>query len=407
MTYYELLEVSENASKEVIHMAYKALCKKYHPDIFKGDKTFAEEQMKRINIAYSVLSDDSKRMKYDSFIKGRTGNTQDEDSNNQQEIKSTKKQRSLKTPPSAIKSVIIIVVLSFVSFAQVLHPYIVSDELYKYALGYGLRDFVLLNIIMLVVPLFVFSFRKINEIKSVKYLCLFNSIGVWILSLILYVCEITVSMSIGWIMAIAHYFINKHLLLQLVKREYSKKKKVVLSSIISVTLLVMVIVGTLLMNSVHTNNSNSIINYNTKITVDSKLRGDYDDPVEKWYYGIKDKSDFLDEHIVFVIEDFDNHYYTYNQMICVKKQMDEYEFCAYNKEQAIGLGYVESDINAPDGTPTIKRDFLDDNIVFVIDGFGDYYYTYDEMVYATKHLEDFEFLAYNKELALSLGYKHQ
>ena len=49
MTYYEILEINENASQEVIHMAYKALCKKFHPDIYNGDKIYAEEQMKKIN----------------------------------------------------------------------------------------------------------------------------------------------------------------------------------------------------------------------------------------------------------------------------------------------------------------------------------------------------------------------
>ena len=46
MTYYELLEISENASDDVVHMAYKALVKKYHPDVYIGDKNFAEEKMK-------------------------------------------------------------------------------------------------------------------------------------------------------------------------------------------------------------------------------------------------------------------------------------------------------------------------------------------------------------------------
>ena len=69
MTYYELLEISENASEEVIRMAYKALVKKYHPDVYSGDKAFAEEKMKAINEAYSVLSDSVKRSAYDSFLK--------------------------------------------------------------------------------------------------------------------------------------------------------------------------------------------------------------------------------------------------------------------------------------------------------------------------------------------------
>ncbi|MBE6612082.1 MAG: hypothetical protein E7632_06285 [Ruminococcaceae bacterium] len=30
--------MSSTASDEVIHIAYKALAKKYHPDTYKGDK---------------------------------------------------------------------------------------------------------------------------------------------------------------------------------------------------------------------------------------------------------------------------------------------------------------------------------------------------------------------------------
>ena len=65
MTYYDILEVSQKASPEVVRMAYKALCKKYHPDICQGDKRVAEEKMKKINEAYDTLSDESKRRQYD------------------------------------------------------------------------------------------------------------------------------------------------------------------------------------------------------------------------------------------------------------------------------------------------------------------------------------------------------
>ena len=71
MTYYEILEVSENASQEVIRMAYKTLCKKYHPDVHQGDKSFAEEKIKRINEAYDVLSDELKKRNYDGSLKDR------------------------------------------------------------------------------------------------------------------------------------------------------------------------------------------------------------------------------------------------------------------------------------------------------------------------------------------------
>ena len=33
ITYYEILEVSRTASKEVITKAYKVLVRKYHPDL--------------------------------------------------------------------------------------------------------------------------------------------------------------------------------------------------------------------------------------------------------------------------------------------------------------------------------------------------------------------------------------
>lgn len=68
MTYYDILEISEKASPEVIRMAYKALCKKYHPDVFQGDKNFAESQMKKINEAYEILSDKAKRRQYDATL---------------------------------------------------------------------------------------------------------------------------------------------------------------------------------------------------------------------------------------------------------------------------------------------------------------------------------------------------
>ncbi|MGN1012365.1 MAG: J domain-containing protein [Clostridia bacterium] len=65
MNYYEILEVSVNASKEVIKNAYRALIKKYHPDSYKGNKEFAQEKMKKINEAYETLIDDNKRLLYD------------------------------------------------------------------------------------------------------------------------------------------------------------------------------------------------------------------------------------------------------------------------------------------------------------------------------------------------------
>lgn len=65
MSYYDILEVSPKASKEVIKNAYRALSKKYHPDTYKGDLKYAQEKMKEINTAYETLIDEDKRLNYD------------------------------------------------------------------------------------------------------------------------------------------------------------------------------------------------------------------------------------------------------------------------------------------------------------------------------------------------------
>ena len=69
MNLYELLEVSSNASPEVIRMAYKALAKKYHPD---GNDPlhshYYHERMKEINNARDILLDPSKRRRYDEEL---------------------------------------------------------------------------------------------------------------------------------------------------------------------------------------------------------------------------------------------------------------------------------------------------------------------------------------------------
>lgn len=69
INYYEVLEVSKNASIEVIEKAYKTLAKKYHPDLQEAEnKNEAEEKMKKINEAYEILSDQTKRNSYDEKL---------------------------------------------------------------------------------------------------------------------------------------------------------------------------------------------------------------------------------------------------------------------------------------------------------------------------------------------------
>lgn len=65
MNYYEILGVDINAETEEIRRAYRALIKQYHPDVYIGDKAFAEEKTKELNEAYAVLRNNAKRGEYD------------------------------------------------------------------------------------------------------------------------------------------------------------------------------------------------------------------------------------------------------------------------------------------------------------------------------------------------------
>ena len=64
--YYEVLGVSRGASDDEIKKAYRALAKKYHPDMNPGDKE-AEVKFKEASEAYAVLSDADKKRQYDQF----------------------------------------------------------------------------------------------------------------------------------------------------------------------------------------------------------------------------------------------------------------------------------------------------------------------------------------------------
>lgn len=69
--YYQILGISKNADDNEIRRAYKREALKYHPDKNPENKEEAEKNFKKVNEAYSILSDKNKKKQYDTF--GKSG----------------------------------------------------------------------------------------------------------------------------------------------------------------------------------------------------------------------------------------------------------------------------------------------------------------------------------------------
>src|ERR1044071_2122505 len=64
--FYDVLGVQRSASDDEIKKAYRKLARKFHPDLNPGDKG-AEDQFKRMQEAYDVLSNSEDRKLYDQY----------------------------------------------------------------------------------------------------------------------------------------------------------------------------------------------------------------------------------------------------------------------------------------------------------------------------------------------------
>ena len=64
--YYDILNVNKGSSANEIKKAYRKVAMQYHPDKNPDNKE-AENKFKEAAEAYSVLSDDEKRNRYDQL----------------------------------------------------------------------------------------------------------------------------------------------------------------------------------------------------------------------------------------------------------------------------------------------------------------------------------------------------
>ena len=79
MNHYDVLGIPKDCEQSLIEHIYKSLVKIYHPDVFNGDKTFAEEKLKAINEAYFTLGNVVLRNVYDAELsRGQSSGSADE-----------------------------------------------------------------------------------------------------------------------------------------------------------------------------------------------------------------------------------------------------------------------------------------------------------------------------------------
>ncbi|MFV2062450.1 MAG: DnaJ domain-containing protein [Chloroflexota bacterium] len=79
-TFYDLMMLSPYADRDLITVVYRHLAKRYHPD--KDPSPEAEARMMELNEAYAILSDRSKRSRYDEIMGLAVGETGDAASRN-------------------------------------------------------------------------------------------------------------------------------------------------------------------------------------------------------------------------------------------------------------------------------------------------------------------------------------
>lgn len=67
--YYEILEVNQNASQEILTKAYETLKNKYKPELYVGEeKQIVTRSLNEIEEAYRILSDTFLREQYDQEL---------------------------------------------------------------------------------------------------------------------------------------------------------------------------------------------------------------------------------------------------------------------------------------------------------------------------------------------------
>lgn len=160
--YYQILEVSENASQEVIEKAYKVLARKYHPDTYPRDKIYwAESKFKEVTEAYEVLSNPKARQDYDIKIGLSTPNNSYNDTVQSNQYETNQPQYSNNKKP---KKRSVFTMFNFKQYSGTISNAI-KEEANKPHEERS-RDLIAFVLTIIIVSILVFIFWKVPAIKN-------------------------------------------------------------------------------------------------------------------------------------------------------------------------------------------------------------------------------------------------
>lgn len=165
--YYQILEVSENASYEVIEKAYKVLARKYHPDTYPRDKVyFAESKFKEITEAYEVLSNRESRQEYDIRLGINNLNQNTYSNSNYENSDNYQFQDEVKQTSSADKSKLK-KLPSFKKYTSTIST-LIKDEAKKPAEERS-RDLTAAILTIIIISILVFVFWKVPFLHNIIF----------------------------------------------------------------------------------------------------------------------------------------------------------------------------------------------------------------------------------------------
>lgn len=224
----------------------------------------------------------------------------------------------------------------------------------------GLIDVLIISLIMMIAPFILKISNKLNS-QNCKKICKYNSLIAFIISvLITAITDSSNFVGIGGLGALFYYYININMFgnfdvntteqKQQKKEQYNKKEKHLTRKFnfeflnINKMFIIVIIILTIIIiiESIFIIKEQNYADELKKeiISLKGTVESSNNSRIEllKENIILRNKSNFMDEYIVFVLDGYGKYYYTYD---CMKEVTEgkEYSFWVYSINNAIAKGY--------------------------------------------------------------------